>query len=63
MQKGVAKFFKESGGFGFITPQSGEKEIFVHISELIDEIHENDEVTFEVTHGTKGLSAVQVKIA
>lgn len=63
MQKGTVKFFNERRGFGFIVPQSGGQEIFVHASSLIDEIHENDNVVFEVADGPKGLSAVQVKMA
>ncbi|QNL48250.1 cold-shock protein [Olivibacter sp. SDN3] len=63
MQKGTVKFFNETRGFGFITPQSGEKEIFVHISGLIDEVRENDDVVFDVEQGPKGLSAIKVKIA
>ncbi|MFC6101124.1 cold-shock protein [Olivibacter domesticus] len=63
MQKGTIKFFNESRGFGFITLQSSENEIFVHISGLIDKVRENDEVVFDVVQGPKGLSAVKVKIA
>jgi len=63
MQKGTVKFFNESRGFGFITPQSGEKEIFVHVSGLLDDVRENDTVTFDIEQGPKGLSAVKVKIA
>lgn len=63
MQKGTIKFFNENRGFGFITPQSSENEIFVHISGLIDKVRENDEVVFDVVQGPKGLSAVKVKIA
>jgi cold shock protein len=63
MQKGTIKFFNESRGFGFITMQSSENEVFVHISGLIDKVRENDEVVFDVVQGPKGLSAVKVKIA
>lgn len=63
MQKGTVKFFNESRGFGFITMQSSENEVFVHISGLIDKVRENDEVVFDVVQGPKGLSAVKVKIA
>ena len=63
MQKGTIKFFNESRGFGFITMQSSENEVFVHISGLIDKVRENDDVVFDVVQGPKGLSAVKVKIA
>lgn len=62
MRKGVVKFFNESRGFGFIQEQETEKEYFVHVSGLIDEISENDEVAFDITEGRKGLNAVNVKI-
>ncbi len=62
MQEGVVKFFNETKGFGFITPNDGGREIFVHTSGLIDRIRENDEVSFEVQQGQKGLNAVNVKL-
>ena len=61
MRTGVVKFYNEAKGFGFIKAENGE-EIFVHVSGLIDQIHENDEVTFEVQEGKKGLNAVNVKL-
>lgn len=61
MQEGTVKFFNESKGFGFIRPESGE-DIFVHVSGLIDEVRENDRVTFEVQEGRKGPNAVNVKV-
>lgn len=63
MATGTVKFFNESKGFGFITPTSGGKEVFVHVTGLIDQIRENDEVSYEVEEGKKGPSAVKVKIA
>jgi cold shock protein len=62
MKKGKVKFFNEAKGFGFIQEENGE-EIFVHVSGLNDEIRENDQVTFEVQQGKKGLNAVNVSIA
>lgn len=62
MNKGKVKFFNESKGFGFIIDDESGKEHFVHISGLIDEIRENDEVTFELQEGKKGLNAVNVKV-
>ena len=62
MSKGTVKFFNESKGFGFISEEGSNKEHFVHISGLIDEIREGDEVEFELTEGKKGLNAVNVKV-
>ncbi len=62
MNKGTVKFFNESKGFGFITEEGNNKEHFVHVSGLIDEIRENDEVEFELQDGRKGLNAVNVRV-
>lgn len=62
MQEGTVKFFNETKGFGFIKPNNGGEDIFVHVSGLIDEVRENDRVTFEVQNGRKGLNAVNVKV-
>ena len=59
---GTVKFYNESKGFGFIKSDDGE-EIFVHVTGLADKIRENDNVTFEVQEGKKGLNAVNVKLA
>ena len=63
MATGTVKFFNESKGFGFITPNDGGKEVFVHVTGLIDQVRENDTVNYEVEEGRKGPSAVKVKIA
>jgi len=62
MQEGVVKFFNETKGFGFITPNDGGRDVFVHSSGLKDQVRENDEVSFEVAQGQKGLNAVNVKL-
>jgi cold shock protein len=59
--QGTVKFFNEAKGFGFITPSDSKTDIFVHTSGLIDEIRENDEVTYEEERGKKGMNAVNVK--
>ena len=56
MSKGTVKFFS------FITEEGVEKDHFVHISGLIDEIREGDEVEFELKEGNKGLNAVNVRV-
>ncbi len=63
MKQGVVKFFNEAKGFGFIKDNETGKEYFVHVSGIIDQIKENDAVTFEVGEGKKGPIAVDVKIA
>lgn len=62
MQKGTVKFFNESKGFGFIIEEGSNKEHFVHVSGLIDDIRENDDVEFELTEGRKGLNAINVAL-
>ena len=62
MSKGTVKFFNESKGFGFIVEEESEKEHFVHVTGLIDEIKEGDEVEFELKEGKKGLNAIDVKV-
>ncbi len=63
MQEGPIKFFNQTKGFGFITPAGGGDDIFVHVSGLINEVRENDSVTFDVENGKKGVNAVNVRIA
>jgi len=63
MGKGTVKFFNETKGFGFIKEDESNKEYFVHVSGLVDQVKENDEVTFELEEGRKGLVAVNVKQA
>ena len=63
MNKGTVKFFNESKGFGFITDGTSKTEYFVHMSGLNDQVRENDEVTFDLQDGRKGLNAVNVKLA
>ena len=63
MNTGKVKFFNESKGFGFIVDSDSGKEYFVHISGLTDEIREDDQVTFELKEGKKGLNAINVKVS
>lgn len=64
MQEGTVKFYNETKGFGFITPNNGGDDIFVHSSGLSTRtIKENDKVVYQVTQGQKRLNAIQVKLA
>jgi CspA family cold shock protein len=63
MKEGTVKFFNNAKGFGFINIKDTEDDVFVHSSNLVDEIRENDQVTFDVEKGEKGLSAVNVRLA
>lgn len=60
--EGTVKFFNNSKGFGFIKSSESGEDIFVHVSGLIDEIRENDEVKFDLERGKKGMNAVNVEL-
>ena len=62
MSNGTVKFFNSTKGFGFITPESGDKDVFVHVNGTIDDINDGDNVSFDVEEGPKGLNAVNVKV-
>jgi len=62
MQEGTVKFFNETKGFGFINDSESGKDVFVHMSGLIDKIREDDKVEYEVEEGKKGLNAVNVRV-
>ena len=62
MSNGTVKFFNDSKGFGFIAPDDGGKDVFVHKNGLIDNISEGDKVSYDVEQGQKGLNAVNVKL-
>ncbi|WP_114749528.1 cold-shock protein [Pleomorphovibrio marinus] len=58
---GKVSFFNSSKGYGFIEDEQTKDRIFVHATGLVDEIEENDRVTFETERTPKGLSAIEVK--
>ncbi len=62
MKTGTVKFFNNAKGFGFIVPDDGSKDVFVHKNDLVDQINEGDKVSYDVAEGPKGLNAVDVKV-
>ncbi len=64
MAKGTVKWFSDQKGFGFITPEDGSKDVFVHHSSIQGEgfksLREGESVEFEVTDGQKGPQATNV---
>jgi len=61
IRKGRVEFFNHSKGFGFIKEVDTQEKYFVHVNSLIEEITENDMVTFEIERSFKGMNAVRVK--
>ncbi len=64
---GIVKWFDETKGFGFITPSDGSPDVFVHHSDIEgggrNTLREGIQVEFEVTQGTKGPKAANVRLA
>ena len=67
MAKGIVKWFSNQKGYGFITPDGGGKDVFVHHSAIQGDgyktLDEGQAVEFEVTQGPKGEQAANVKKA
>ena len=63
--KGNVKWFNESKGFGFITPEDGSKDVFVHFSAIqgdgFKSLDEGQAVTYDLTEGAKGMQAANVE--
>ena len=60
MSSGTVKFFNTEKGFGFITPEAGGRDVFVHKTGTRQPIFEGDQVTFDVEDSPKGPNAVNV---
>lgn len=63
VRTGIVSFFNESKGYGFIKDLQTQESIFVHANGLLDQVKENNKVTFAVEMGQRGPNAVQVKLA
>jgi len=67
MATGTVKWFNDSKGFGFITPDDGGDDLFAHFSAIVDEgyksLKEGAKVSFDVTDGPKGQQASNIKPA
>ncbi len=65
MAQGKVKWFNDSKGYGFITPDDGSKDVFVHHQSIAAEgfrsLNEGDRVQYDVTEGQKGPQAANVK--
>ena len=62
MATGKVKFFNDEKGFGFIKPDDGGNDIFVHVTGIeAGSLAENDQVEYEIGEGKRGPCAVQVK--
>ena len=61
VRNGKVSFFDTSKGFGFIIDTENNEKYLCHVSGLIDQIAENDKVSFELERGMKGMNAVKVK--
>lgn len=63
--KGTVKWFNDTKGFGFIAPESGSKDVFVHQSAIVANgfrsLAEGDQVEFSIEQGPKGPSAANVQ--
>jgi len=66
-QTGTVKWFNDAKGFGFITPDDGDKDVFVHYKQIVSDgdfktLKEGDKVSFQVGEGPKGPQANEVQI-
>lgn len=65
MASGTIKFFNAGRGYGFVTPEDGGADVFIHVtsvkaSRIVGPLNEGDKVSFEIKEGDKGKSAVNI---
>ena len=67
MATGIVKWFNDSKGFGFITPDGGGEDLFAHFSAIqsngFKSLTEGQRVTFDITQGQKGKQASNIRVA
>ena len=65
MTKGTIKWFSDQKGYGFVTPEGGKKDVFVHYSALQGDgfktLREGEQIEFDITDGPKGEQATNVR--
>jgi cold shock protein len=62
MFRGTIKFFNDEKGFGFIVPENGGKDVFVHKTATKGRIQEGDTVEYEIEDGPRGINALNVSL-
>jgi cold shock CspA family protein len=62
IRKGVLTFFNDSKGYGFIRDMETKQSVFVHANNCLEEVKENNIVSFEIGKGPKGPTALKVKL-
>ncbi|NLF43128.1 MAG: cold shock domain-containing protein [Bacteroidales bacterium] len=63
METGTIKFFNHKKGYGFIVDDNTSKDVFVHFSDLIEQVDNDDKVIFDVQKDERGIKAINVKKA
>jgi cold shock CspA family protein len=62
IRKGIVTFMNTSKGFGFIRDLGNQQSVFMHVNDLLEDVAENNRVTFETEMGQKGPKAVRVRL-
>lgn len=62
IRKGVVSFYNDSKGFGFIRDMDTKQSVFFHVNNVLEEVKENNIVSYEIGKGPKGATALNVKL-